>query len=277
MGNTTDAVIAREQSIEKYRLTREPYYLNIRDEVALFETAYKAKLPVMLKGPTGCGKTRFVEAMAYRLGCPLVTVACHEDLSATDLVGRYLLEGDDTVWHDGPLTTAVRHGAICYLDEVVEARKDTIVLIHPLTDDRRILPVEKLGILLNAPDNFMLVISYNPGYQSVLKDLKQSTRQRFLSLEFDYPPAEAEMRIVAHEGGINEPTARDLVKIGEKVRNLKGHGLEEGVSTRLLVYAGQMIARGVDPVTACEVAIASPITDDPELQRSIREIVTTVI
>jgi nitric oxide reductase NorQ protein len=231
----------------------------------------------MLKGPTGCGKTRFVEAMAYKLGRPLVTVACHEDLSATDLVGRYLLEGDDTVWRDGPLTTAVRHGAMCYLDEVVEARKDTIVLIHPLTDDRRILPVEKLGILLNAPDDFMLVISYNPGYQSVLKDLKQSTRQRFLSLEFDYPPAEAEMRIVAHEGGVNEPTARDLVKIGEKVRNLKGHGLEEGVSTRLLVYAGQMIARGVDPVTACEVAIASPITDDTELQRSIREIVTTVI
>jgi nitric oxide reductase NorQ protein len=277
MANTTDTVIAREQSIEKYRITREPYYLSIRDEVALFETAYKAKLPVMLKGPTGCGKTRFVEAMAYRLGRPLVTVACHEDLSATDLVGRYLLEGDDTVWHDGPLTTAVRHGAICYLDEVVEARKDTIVLIHPLTDDRRILPVEKLGQLLNAPDEFMLVISYNPGYQSVLKDLKQSTRQRFLSLEFDYPPAEAEMRIVAHEGGVNEPTARDLVKIGEKVRNLKGHGLEEGVSTRLLVYAAQLIARGVDPVTACEVAIASPITDDPELQRSIREIVTTVI
>ena len=204
MANTTDAIIAREQSIEKYRILREPYYLSIRDEVALFETAYKAKLPVMLKGPTGCGKTRFVEAMAYRLGRPLVTVACHEDLSATDLVGRYLLEGDDTVWHDGPLTTAVRHGAICYLDEVVEARKDTIVLIHPLTDDRRILPVEKLGILLNAPDDFMLVISYNPGYQSVLKDLKQSTRQRFLSLEFDYPPAEAEAQIVAHEGGVSE-------------------------------------------------------------------------
>jgi nitric oxide reductase NorQ protein len=277
MANTTDAIIASEQSIEKYRILREPYYLSIRNEVALFETAYKAKLPVMLKGPTGCGKTRFVEAMAYKLGRPLVTVACHEDLSATDLVGRYLLEGDDTVWRDGPLTTAVRLGAICYLDEVVEARKDTIVLIHPLTDDRRILPVEKLGILLNAPDDFMLVISYNPGYQSVLKDLKQSTRQRFLSLEFDYPPAEAEGRIVAHEGGVSEPTARDLVKIGEKVRNLKGHGLEEGVSTRLLVYAGQMISRGVDPVTACEVAIASPITDDAELQRSIREIVTTVI
>jgi nitric oxide reductase NorQ protein len=273
----TETAIAREHPIEKYRISREPYYLSVRDEVAIFETAYKAKLPVMLKGPTGCGKTRFVEAMAYRLGRPLITVACHEDLSATDLVGRFLLEGDDTVWHDGPLTTAVRHGAICYLDEVVEARKDTIVLIHPLTDDRRILPVEKLGILLNAPDDFMLVISYNPGYQSVLKDLKQSTRQRFLSVEFDYPPAEAETQIVAHEGGVNAATARDLVKIGEKVRNLKGHGLEEGVSTRLLVYAAQMIARGVDPVTACDIAIASPITDDPELQRSIREIVTTVI
>jgi nitric oxide reductase NorQ protein len=267
----------REQSIEKYRVTREPYYLSVKDEVTIYETAYKAKLPVMLKGPTGCGKTRFVEAMAYRLGRPLITVACHEDLSATDLVGRFLLEGDDTVWHDGPLTTAVRHGAICYLDEVVEARKDTIVLIHPLTDDRRILPVEKLGILLNAPDEFMLVISYNPGYQSVLKDLKQSTRQRFLSIEFDYPPVDAEIQVVAHEGGVNMATARDLVKIGEKVRNLKGHGLEEGVSTRLLVYAAQMISRGVDPVTSCEIAIASPITDDIELQKSIREIVTTVI
>jgi nitric oxide reductase NorQ protein len=274
IGNTASP---REHTIEKYRITREPYYLSVKDEVAIYETAYKAKLPVMLKGPTGCGKTRFVEAMAYRLGRPLVTVACHEDLSATDLVGRFLLEGDDTVWHDGPLTTAVRHGAICYLDEVVEARKDTIVLIHPLTDDRRILPVEKLGVLLNAPDEFMLVISYNPGYQSVLKDLKQSTRQRFLSIEFDYPPVDAEIQIVAHEGGVNIATARDLVKIGEKVRNLKGHGLEEGVSTRLLVYAAQMISRGVDPVTSCEIAIASPITDDTELQKSIREIVTTVI
>jgi nitric oxide reductase NorQ protein len=269
--------MVQEQLIEKYRITREPYYLSIRDEVTIFETAFRAKLPVMLKGPTGCGKTRFVEAMAFQLGRPLVTVACHEDLSATDLVGRFLLEGDDTVWHDGPLTTAVRHGAICYLDEIVEARKDTIVLIHPLTDDRRILPVEKLGILLNAPDEFMLVISYNPGYQSVLKDLKQSTRQRFLSIEFDYPPPDAETQIVAHEGRVNGPTARDLVKIGEKVRNLKGHGLEEGVSTRLLVYAAQMIARGIEPVTACDIAIASPITDDTELQRSIREIVTTVI
>lgn len=273
----SDRTIVREQPIEKYRLTTEPFYLNVRDESTIFETAYQAKLPVMLKGPTGCGKTRFVEAMAWRLGRPLITVACHEDLSATDLVGRFLLEGEETVWHDGPLTTAVRHGAICYLDEVVEARKDTIVLIHPLTDDRRILPIEKLGILLNAPDDFMLVISYNPGYQSVLKDLKQSTRQRFLSLEFDYPPVDAETTIVAREGGISEDAARDLVRIGEKVRNLKGHGLEEGVSTRLLVYAAQMIARGISPVTACEVALASPITDDPDLQRGIREIVTTIL
>ncbi|HWQ34257.1 MAG TPA: CbbQ/NirQ/NorQ/GpvN family protein [Blastocatellia bacterium] len=279
MTRTTDTSTphATEQVIEKYRLTKEPFYLNIGNETEIFETAFRSKLPLMLKGPTGCGKTRFVEAMAYRLGRPLVTVACHEDLSATDLVGRFLLEGEETVWHDGPLTTAVRHGAICYLDEIVEARKDTIVLIHPLTDDRRVLPVEKRGVILSAPDDFMLVISYNPGYQSVLKDLKQSTRQRFLSVEFNYPPAEAEAQIVAKEGGVDERTARDLVKIGEKVRNLKGHGLEEGVSTRLLVYAAQLIASGVAPVTACEVAIANPITDDAELQRGIREIVTTVI
>ena len=277
MNSTSQASLTSDQVLEKYRISSEPYYLNVKEEANIFEKAYKSKLPVMLKGPTGCGKTRFVQAMAYRLGLPLITVACHEDLSATDLIGRFLLEGEETVWHDGPLTTAVRHGAICYLDEVVEARKDTIVCIHPLTDDRRVLPVEKIGELLGAPDNFMLVISYNPGYQSVLKDLKQSTRQRFISLEFDYPPAEAEAQIVAREGGVQESIARDLVKIGEKVRNLKGHGLEEGVSTRLLVYAAQMISAGVDAITACEIAIASPITDDSELQRGIREIVTTVV
>ncbi len=266
-----------EQAIEKYVIPREPYYLPVGREIELFEAAHRAKLPVMLKGPTGCGKTRFVEYMAWRLSRPLITVACHEDLSATDLVGRFLLEGDETVWHDGPLTTAVKHGAICYLDEVVEARKDTIVLIHPLTDDRRILPVEKRGTLLQAPDEFMLVVSYNPGYQSVLKDLKQSTRQRFVAMEFDYPPTGLESEIVAHEGGIDEQMARDLVLIGHKVRNLKGHGLEEGVSTRLLVYAAQLVSEGIDPHLACEVAIKSPVTDDTELQRSIHEIVTTVI
>ena len=266
-----------EQAIEKHIIPLEPYYLPVGKEVGLFEAAYRGKLPVMLKGPTGCGKTRFIEYMAWRLNRPLITVACHEDLSATDLVGRFLLEGDETVWHDGPLTTAVKHGAICYLDEVVEARKDTIVLIHPLTDDRRILPVEKRGTILQAPDEFMLVVSYNPGYQSVLKDLKQSTRQRFIGLEFDYPPAPLEVDILTHEGNIDEQTARDLVLIGEKVRNLKGHGLEEGVSTRLLVYAAQLVSSGIHPHLACEVAISSPITDDTELQRSIREIVTTVI
>src|SRR5437660_8899002 len=219
-----------ERAIEEYRIADEPYYLPVDHEIDLFEAAYSARLPVILKGPTGCGKTRFVEHMAWRLERPLITVACHEDLSATDLVGRFLLEGEETIWHDGPLTSAVRNGAICYLDEVVEARKDTIVLIHPLTDDRRMLPIEKLGMILEAPDDFMLVVSYNPGYQSVVKDLKQSTRQRFIALEFDYPPPELEAEIVAREGGVPLQTARDLVLIGHKVRNLRGHGLEEGVS-----------------------------------------------
>ncbi|HEY8560957.1 MAG TPA: CbbQ/NirQ/NorQ/GpvN family protein [Pyrinomonadaceae bacterium] len=266
-----------ELAVEKYKVTNEPYYLPIRQEVELFEAAYAAKLPVMLKGPTGCGKTRFVEYMAYRMNRPLITVACHEDLSATDLVGRFLLEGEETVWHDGPLTTAVRSGAICYLDEVVEARKDTVVIIHPLTDDRRRLPIEKRGTVIEAPPEFMLVVSYNPGYQSILKDLKQSTRQRFVAMEFDYPNPEDETEIVAKEGGIEEAIAADLVKIGQKVRNLRGHGLEEGVSTRLLIYAAQMIAKGIPPIDAAEVALCSPITDDRELQRSIREIVTTII
>ncbi|HEX8492803.1 MAG TPA: CbbQ/NirQ/NorQ/GpvN family protein [Pyrinomonadaceae bacterium] len=266
-----------ERAIEEYRVAEEPYYLAVAREVELFEAAYATRLPVMLKGPTGSGKTRFVEHMAWRLQRPLITVACHEDLSATDLVGRFLLEGVETVWHDGPLTKAVRNGAICYLDEVVEARKDTIVIIHPLTDDRRRLPIEKRGTVLDAPPDFMLVVSYNPGYQSILKDLKQSTRQRFVALEFDYPPPEMETEIVAREGGVDVGTARDLVLIGQKVRNLRGHGLEEGVSTRLLIYAAQMIARGIPPVNAADVALCSPITDDRDLQRSIREIVTTVI
>lgn len=266
-----------ELAVEKYKVENEPFYLPINQEVELFEAAYEAKLPAMLKGPTGCGKTRFVEYMAHKLDRPLITVACHEDLSATDLVGRFLLEGEETVWHDGPLTTAVREGAICYLDEVVEARKDTVVIIHPLTDDRRRLPIEKRGTVIEAPPEFMLVVSYNPGYQSVLKDLKQSTRQRFVGMEFDYPTPDLEMKIVQKEGGVDESTAKDLVTIGQKVRNLRGHGLEEGVSTRLLIYAAQMIAKGIAPVDAAEVTICSPITDDKELQRSIREIITTII
>ena len=266
-----------ELETEEYRILEEPYYRPLRNEVELFEAAYKGRLPVMLKGPTGCGKTRFVEHMAWKLGRPLITVACHEDLSSTDLVGRFLLEGEETVWHDGPLTRAVRQGAICYLDEVVEARKDTVVIIHPLTDHRRRLPIEKRGTVVDAPAEFMLVVSYNPGYQSILKDLKQSTRQRFVAMEFDYPKPDLETEIVVREGGIAEPMARDLVTIGQKVRNLRGHGLEEGVSTRLLIYAAQLISSGINPADAAEVALSSPITDDRELQRSIREIVTTVI
>ena len=266
-----------ESAIQDYRVANEPYYLAVGREVELFEAAHSARLPVILKGPTGCGKTRFVEHMAWRLERPLITVACHEDLSSTDLVGRFLLEGEETIWHDGPLTSAVRNGAICYLDEVVEARKDTVVIIHPLTDHRRRLPIEKLGTIVEAPADFMLVVSYNPGYQSILKDLKQSTRQRFVAIEFDYPPPDIEAEIVAREGGVDEGTARDLVVIGQKVRNLRGHGLEEGVSTRLLIYAAQLIALGIPPVDAADVAMCSPITDDRELQRSIREIVTTVI
>lgn len=266
-----------ELAVEKYKVKDEPFYLPVGKEVELFEASYAAKLPVMLKGPTGCGKTRFVEYMAHKLKRPLITVACHEDLSSTDLVGRFLLEGSETVWHDGPLTAAVRAGAICYLDEVVEARKDTVVIIHPLTDDRRRLPIEKRGTVLDAPPEFMLVVSYNPGYQSILKDLKQSTRQRFVAMEFDYPDAESETQIVAKEGGIDDSMAAELVKIGEKVRNLRGHGLEEGVSTRLLIYAAQLIAKGIAPIDAAEVALSAPITDDRDLQRSIREIITTVI
>jgi len=266
-----------ELAVEKYKVKDEPFYLPVGKEVELFEASYAAKLPVMLKGPTGCGKTRFVEYMAHRMKRPLITVACHEDLSSTDLVGRFLLEGNETVWHDGPLTAAVRAGAICYLDEVVEARKDTVVIIHPLTDDRRRLPIEKRGTVLDAPPEFMLVVSYNPGYQSILKDLKQSTRQRFVAMEFDYPDAESESQIVAKEGGVELALAADLVKIGEKVRNLRGHGLEEGVSTRLLIYAAQLVAKGISPVDAAEVALSAPITDDRDLQRSIREIITTVI
>ncbi|MSQ15662.1 MAG: CbbQ/NirQ/NorQ/GpvN family protein [Dehalococcoidia bacterium] len=279
--------------MEEYVAKREPYYLPIRDEVEIFENSYYEKIPVLLKGPTGCGKTRFVEYMAYRLGTsvnavkegnrtmageglPLVTVACHEDLTASDLVGRYLLEGDSTKWIDGPLTKAVRAGAICYLDEIVEARKDTTVLIHPLTDHRRILPMEKRGEILEADPKFLLVISYNPGYQSALKDLKHSTRQRFISIEFWYPPRDEEMKIIAHESDIDEDIALDLAKLGEKVRNLSEHGLQEGVSTRLLIYAGKLIKRGVAPRRACQVAVVWALTDDKDIQRSVEEVVSTI-
>jgi nitric oxide reductase NorQ protein len=270
------------------RLTEEPWYLPLADEVQIFEAAYQARLPVLLKGPTGCGKTRFIEHMAWRLyrqsdsarrnlELPLLTVACHEDLTATDLVGRYLLTGNETVWMDGPLTRAVRSGAICYLDEVVEARKDTTVVVHSLTDHRRVLPIEKTGELLDAHPDFLLVISYNPGYQSVSKDLKPSTRQRFVSLAFDYPSIEIEATIIAHESGVAAALAQRLALVGEKVRNLREHGFEEGVSTRLLIYAAQLAAGGIEPRRACDVAIARAVTDDAEVQKAIGAIVDVLL
>ena len=258
------------------RVDTEPYYHASGDEIAVFESAARRRLPVLLKGPTGCGKTRFVEHMAWRLGRPLVTVSCHDDLTTADLVGRYLVVGEDTVWLDGPLTAAVRGGAICYLDEVVEARKDTTVVIHPLTDSRRLLPIEKRGELVKAPDDFLLVISYNPGYQSVMKELKQSTRQRFVALEFDYPDAGTEAAIVATEGGIDPALAKQLVKLGELTRNLKGAGLDEGASTRLLVHAAQLIADGLDPAVACTAGIARALSDEPDMRTALDDLVRAV-
>ena len=284
----------RSWAVEEFRAEQEPYYVPVGDEVELFRAAWKSKIPVLLKGPTGCGKTRFVEYMAYHLNrptvvirdgrevienednLPLVTVACHEDLTASDLVGRYLLEGEETKWIDGPLTRSVKAGAICYLDEVVEARKDTTVLIHPLTDYRRLLPIEKLGQVVEAADGFLLVISYNPGYQSALKDLKHSTRQRFISVEFTYPTREQEAEIISHEAGVDLAVSIELAKLGEKVRNLKEHGLSEGVSTRLLIYAGRLIERGIQPRRAAQVGVTWALTDDVEVQRSIEEVVTSI-
>jgi nitric oxide reductase NorQ protein len=268
--------VSKEKAIENYHITHEPFYLPIGDEVKVFETAYQLKLPVMLKGPTGCGKTRFLEYMAWKFSRPLVTIACHEDLTASDLVGRYLLKGEQTLWSDGPLSLAVKHGAICYLDEVVEARKDTTVVIHPLTDDRRILPQEKRGLLLEAHPSFLLVISYNPGYQSVMKDLKHSTRQRFTAIEITHPPADKEKTIIMTEAGVDEDTAGRLVRLGEMIRNLRQHGLEEGISTRLLVYAAKFITKGLSPRDACEAAATRPMTDDPEMQDAIAEIVSGI-
>jgi nitric oxide reductase NorQ protein len=270
------AAKGQERDIDQYRVEREPFYAEVKGEIGLFTIAAKSRMPVMLKGPTGCGKTRFVQHMAYRLGRPLITVACHEDLTASDLVGRYLLKGQETIWMDGPLTLGVKHGAIVYLDEIVEARKDTTVIIHPLSDDRRLLPIEKKGQVVEAVDEFMLVISYNPGYQSILKDLKQSTKQRFMAIDFDYPAPDIETRVVAREAGVSSEVAQRLVKVAEKIRNLKNHGLEEGVSTRLLIYAGTLINQGVSPDRACDVALARPITDDPDMLRSIIEVVKAV-
>ncbi|MDR0481177.1 MAG: CbbQ/NirQ/NorQ/GpvN family protein [Gallionellaceae bacterium] len=261
--------------IQQYLVTNEPYYRPVADEVELYEAAYSVRMPMMLKGPTGCGKTRFVEYMAWKLNKPLITVACNEDMTASDLVGRFLLDASGTRWQDGPLAIAARHGAICYLDEVVEARQDTTVVIHPLTDNRRVLPLEKKGELVHAHPDFQLVISYNPGYQSLMKDLKQSTKQRFGALDFSYPAHEIESEIVAHETGISKDIAGKLVSVAERARNLKGHGLDEGISTRMLVYAGNLIAKGVEAKNACRVALVRPITDDPDMRDALDAAVTT--
>ena len=261
---------------EEYFIEEEPYYEPVGDELMVFEAVYKNQLPILLKGPTGCGKTRFMEHMAWRLKRPLITVSCHDDLTASDLVGRFLISGGETVWVDGPLAKAVRAGGICYLDEIVEARKDTTVVIHPLADDRRVLPMEKLGELLEASDDFCMAISYNPGYQSVLKDLKQSTRQRFVALEFDYPAAGLEAKIIANETGVSGTTAEQLVKFAQMTRNLKGSGLEEGASTRLLVHAAKLMKSGVNPVVACRSSIAQALTDDAEMLTAVNELSASV-
>jgi nitric oxide reductase NorQ protein len=289
---------APQYRIEEYVVKEKPFYVASSDEVEIFEAAYRQRVPVLLKGPTGTGKTRFVEYMAWKLGqpltivkdgakgatngnsangaVPLVTVACHEDLTASDLVGRYLLDAAGTRWIDGPLTRAVRVGGICYLDEVVEARKDTTVIIHPLTDHRRLLTIDKLGEVIEAADSFLLVVSYNPGYQNVLKDLKHSTRQRFVALDFQFPDTEREAKIIEHESGVDAQNALQLAKLGHKVRNLREHGLKEGASTRVLIYAGRLIKEGIAPRRACQVAVTWGITDDPQVQRSLEEVVTAI-
>ncbi len=263
------------QNNDQYKIATEPFYRVSAGEDRLYQAAYARRMPVMLKGPTGCGKSRFVEYMAWKLDRPLITVACNEDMTASDLVGRFLLDKDGTRWQDGPLSAAARIGAICYLDEVVEARQDTTVVIHPLTDARRVLPLEKKGEMIEAHPDFQIVISYNPGYQSLMKDLKQSTKQRFGALDFNYPEHDVEAEIVAHESGTDLETAKNLVHIGERARNLKGHGLDEGMSTRLLVYAAQLVGKGIAPMAACEMALVTPLTDDPDMRDTLSAAVNT--
>jgi nitric oxide reductase NorQ protein len=254
---------------DAFRIAAEPYYRPVGDEVAVFEAAYRYRLPVMLKGPTGCGKTRFLEYMGWRLCRPLITVAAHEDMTAADLVGRFLLVPGETVWHDGPLTLAVRGGAICYIDEIVEARQDTTVVIHPLTDARRMLPLEKKNELVTAHADFQLVISYNPGYQSAVKDLKESTKQRFVGIDFGYPAPAVEAEIVAREGGVDLALATTLVAFGQRSRNLRSQGLEEGASTRMLIHAGRLVLAGLGLGAAAQAAIVLPLTDDMELREAL--------
>lgn len=257
-------------------ITEEPYYLATGDEIEVFNSALAENIPVLLKGPTGCGKTRFMEYMSWLNKRPLITVSCHDDLTTSDLVGRYLIQNDSTVWQDGPLTTAVRNGCICYLDEVVEARKDTTVVIHPLCDDRRILPLEKKGELLRAHPEFFLSISYNPGYQSAVKDLKPSTRQRFLAIDFSYPPENAEIQIVHKESGLEGAIVERLIKLASMTRNLVGNGLEEGASTRLLVHTAKLIKRGFEPKIACRYGIADVLSDDPETLGLLHDMIETL-
>ncbi len=253
--------------------SNSPYYLPQDSEIELFRYAQANQLPLLLKGPTGCGKTRFIEHMASELNLPLYTVACHDDLTATDLVGRHLIGAGDTVWQDGPLTRAVRKGGICYLDEVIEARKDTTVVIHPLTDDRRILPIDRTGEILHAPENFMLVVSYNPGYQNLMKGLKPSTRQRFISLRFDYLKPKLEVEVVHQETGLEKERCRQLVELAQALRRLKDIDLEEGASTRLLVYVARLLKDGFDPILACRAALVEPLTDDEDTINGLMEVI----
>src|SRR6201988_5309936 len=271
MGN--EPGLAYQNGAMPQAASARPYYQSVGNEERVFKAAYRQGLSVALKGPTGCGKTRFVEAMAHDLGRPLITVACHDDLTTADLVGRYLLRGDETIWVDGPLTRAVREGAICYLDEVVEARQDTTVVLHPLGDHRRQLPIERLGVTLDAAPGFGLVVSYNPGYQSVLKDLKDSTRQRMVSVEFGFPAADVELGIVAHEAGVDGATAAELVRFGQAIRRLETGGLREVASTRVLIAAGQLVAEGLTMRDAARAAIAGPLTDDASVGRGLNEMI----
>ena len=286
----TNKGVPQYLQIEEYYVNEEPFYVPSSDEIQVFESAYAQRIPILLKGPTGTGKTRFVEHMVWKLSnnkqpkskkkttadIPLITVACHEDLTASDLVGRYLFDANGTRWIDGPLTKAVKSGGICYLDEVVEARKDTTVIIHPLTDHRRTLTIDKLGEVVDAADGFLLVVSYNPGYQNAMKDLKHSTRQRFVAMEFNYPPKELEAEIIERESGCAKEDAESLAKLGEKIRNLMAHGLQEGASTRLLIYAGKLIAQGINQRRACQVAVIWALTDDAEVQKTTEELVSSI-
>jgi len=265
-----------QHPLDKHLILEEPYYEAQGNEVELALAAYRNHLPLLLKGPTGCGKTRFMQYLAWRLQRPLITVSCHDDLSTSDLVGRYLIKGSEAIWVDGPLTLAVKAGGICYLDEIVEARKDTTVVIHPLADDRRELPVEKLGQLFLADPSFMLAVSYNPGYQSVLKDLKPSTRQRFVSLSFNYPPPDLEQKIVVTESGIEPALARQLVKLAQMTRGLKESGLPEGASTRLLIQAAQLHHDGVDIAEACRAGITHSLTDDPDMLGAMDDMIASL-